>query len=68
VYIIRQSSLGHAVTALTSPKAKDIPNAEAVIELAKQFEAFVFGDSGDTAKVVAKDRGLPEDMDEDIPF
>jgi hypothetical protein len=66
IYIIRQSSLSTAVAAL-SVGSKVHPTVKDIIEYAKQFESYVFGDSN-TSEVVAKDRGLPEDMSEDIPF
>lgn len=47
VYIVRQSSLTNATAAL-SVGAKNPPTAEAVIERAKQYEAYVFG-QGDTS-------------------
>lgn len=42
VYIVRQSSLGVA-SGLLSVGAKTPPAADTVIDLAKKFEAFVFG-------------------------
>ena len=66
VYIIRQSSLSTAVQALTAT-GKVAPKAEEVIELAKQFEAYVFSND-ESISSVAKDSGLVEDITEDIPF
>jgi hypothetical protein len=65
VYIIRQSSLGHAVTALKTEKT--IPKAEEIIELAKRFEEYVFSD-GQSVSQGARYSGLIEDISEDIPF
>ena len=41
VYIVRQSSISAAVSTLTVG-AKSAPSADSIIELAKQFEAYVF--------------------------
>lgn len=43
VYIIRQSSLSTAAAVLGISPAKLGPSPEAVIEMAKKFEAYVFG-------------------------
>ena len=42
VLIVRQSSLSSAATVLTAG-AKTLPSAQAVVDLAKVFEAYVFG-------------------------
>lgn len=55
VYIVRQSSIGHA---LTYHAGKDVSVTE-VLQTAKEFVDFVFGK--------AKDGGLAE-MKDDIPF
>jgi hypothetical protein len=57
VYIIRQSSLGHAVATLNIKGTKDLTEdpAQAVISLAKQYEAFVL-------------TGEAEQVKEDLPF
>jgi hypothetical protein len=67
IYIVRQSSLANAVAAL-SAGAKAPLKGEAVIELAQQFEKYVF--SVDTPEAVAsKDVGSIETMEEDpLPF
>jgi hypothetical protein len=67
IYIVRQSSLANAVAAL-SVGAKTPLKGESVIELAQQFEKYVF--SVDTPEAVAsKDVGSIETMEEDpIPF
>jgi hypothetical protein len=46
VYIIRQSSLSTAAAVLAISPAKSGPSAKAVIEMAKEFEAYVFGVPG----------------------
>jgi hypothetical protein len=66
IYIVRQSSISAAVSAL-SVGVKTGPKAEEVIEYARQLEAFVF--SADQAKAtVSKDVGSIEELDEDLPF
>jgi len=47
VLIVRQSSLSSAATVLTAG-AKTPPSAQAVVELAKVFEAYVFGTEAST--------------------
>lgn len=68
VYIIRQSSLSTAVATLTAG-AKTPPKKGDVIELAREFEAYVLGigsdNDGFAKSVEAKDL---EHIDEDIPF
>jgi hypothetical protein len=66
IYIVRQSSISAAVNALTAT-GKVIPNANEVIDYARQLEEFVF--SSDNVKaVVGKDVGSIDTMEEDIPF
>jgi len=65
IYIVRQSSLSNAVATLTVGRKSEV-KAEDVIELAKRYEAFVFGD--DPSSVVSKDVGTIETMDDDLPF
>jgi hypothetical protein len=62
VYIVRQSSVGSAIEVL-SVGAKTSPDVDKVIELAKVFENYVFGDT--TAKVDS-----PSSFDdlEDVPL
>ena len=62
VYIIRQSSLGHAVATLSMNKDSGGSNADEVIALAKQYEAFVL--TGEATKNVAE----AEQVKEDLPF
>lgn len=50
VYIVRQSSLTNATAAL-SIGAKTPPTAEAVIERARKYEAYVFGQDENTGQV-----------------
>lgn len=50
VYIVRQSSLTNATAAL-SVGAKNPPTAEAVIERARKYEAYVFGQDENTSQV-----------------
>jgi len=63
VYIVRQSSIGHAVSILTVG-AKSGPKVDEVLSLAKQLEDYVFG--VDTKAVEAK-HGF-EDFSDDIPL
>jgi hypothetical protein len=63
VYIVRQSSISAAVSTLTVG-AKSAPTADSVIELAKQFEAYVF--AKEPEKTAAN---IPElDLEDDIPY
>jgi len=64
VYIVRQSSISAAISALTVG-AKSSPTADSIIELAKQFETFVF--AKEEPKTAAN---IPEldDLDSDIPY
>ncbi len=62
VYIVRQSSITNATAAL-SVGAKNPPTAEAVIERAKQYEAYVFG-QGDAAGPSSEFDDVP---DFDVP-
>lgn len=69
IYIVRQSSISNAIDLL-SVGAKSQPKIEAVIEAAKQFEEFVFG-NGSTDSVVTKDvsrAGSIEEIEDDIPY
>lgn len=69
IYIIRQSSLSTAVNALTAT-AKVVPKAEEIIELARQFETYIF--ESDKAQAVAgKDVGsIPkfDDLEDPLPY
>jgi len=62
VYIVRQSSLGHAIETLKTDKKN--PSADEVISLAKVYEDYVFGVNLD-ADVSNK---LPQIDDEDMPY
>ena len=64
IYIVRQSSLGNAIATLTVGRKSEIKPNE-VIELAKQYESYVFSTAED---VVAKDVGGIEELEEDLPF
>lgn len=66
VYIIRQSSLGHAVATL-SVGAKTAPTSEKVIELAKAYEDFVLGNTTDDGFATAVSKDIM-DLEEDLPF
>lgn len=67
VYIIRQSSLSTAAAVL-GVGTKSTPEANAVIEMAKQFEDYVFGKAGVTDKET-KDLILNTDeFNDQIPF
>ena len=60
IYIVRQSSISSAVCLL----ARDgiLPDVEQVLDMAKQFEAYVFGvddDSNEPAKDAPAKRGRP---------
>lgn len=58
IYIVRQSSLSNAVDALT-PGAKAPLKGSDVIDLAKEFEAFVFGtSSNDSAPSATAEQAL----------
>lgn len=62
VYIIRQSSLATAVTALQVGRKGEIKREE-IVELAKYLEDYVMGTKTDFA-----DNGTIETIPEDIPF
>jgi hypothetical protein len=47
ILIVRQSSLSSAVALLTTG-AKTAPSAQAVVDVAKEFEAYVFGVTSST--------------------
>ena len=64
VYIVRQSSISAAIDLLKTDKK--IPTVGEVIEVAKQFEAYVFG--LEEAKAVNAVEKLPEFDDDDIPM
>lgn len=62
VYIVRQSSIANAIDTLKTDKKT--PTVQEVLEVAKQYEAYVFG-----LGVVQEAEKLPEfDPDEDIPL
>ena len=64
--IVRQSSLGHAVSTL-SVGAKTLKGAD-VIALAKEYEAFVMGKETEVPVTAAKPASLNEDFPDDIPL
>lgn len=64
VYIVRQSSLTTAISYFELLKAK--PETKAVLELAREFEEYVFGD-GKVARTEAP-VGSFDDMEDDIPL
>lgn len=66
IYIVRQSSIGAAIESLVVG-AKTPPKTDEIISRAKEFEAFVFGDSAD--EDVSGTDGF-KDLDEmdDIPL
>lgn len=66
IFIVRQSSLGHAIELLTTG-AKVPPHVDDIIATAERFEAFVFG-SGDTEATTSKDVGGIEGLEDDIPY
>lgn len=66
IFIVRQSSLGHAIELLTTG-AKVPPHVDDIIATAERFEAFVFG-SSNTEATTSKDVGSIEDMESDIPY
>lgn len=63
VFIIRQSSISSAISTLTAG-AKTSPKVEDVLNVAKQYEDFVFGKGNDTDILVDS----PNNLDDDIPF
>ena len=66
VYIVRQSSLTAAIATMT-PGSKTALNPEDVINVAKQYEQYVFTKE-DVTEVVAKEIPSLEDIDDDIPY
>lgn len=68
IYIVRQSSLSSAIDLL-SVGAKTAPDVGKVVEVAKQFEDFVFGVGGAKQADLGSEMMLPPDkLDDDIPF
>lgn len=63
VYIVRQSSISAAIETLKTDKKN--PSVQDVIETARQYEAFVFGQ--ETKPVLLADLP-PNDEDDDIPM
>lgn len=64
VYIIRQSSLSTAVSALTVGRKTEIKREE-IVELAKYLESYVFGTDANVEEITKRDI---ESIEEDIPF
>lgn len=62
VYIVRQSSLGHAIETLKTDKK--VPTKEEVVELAQFYEAYVFGVEQSPIPLAE----LPPLDEENIPF
>jgi hypothetical protein len=62
VYIVRQSSISAAIVTLKTDKKN--PTVVEVLEVAKQYEAYVFGKDADTGIKAA----MPEMEDDDIPY
>ena len=65
VYIIRQSSLSTAVAALSGGKAT--PTADSIIQLAKQFEDYVFEGLKEEKSFAAATAELEDDLFQDLP-
>lgn len=63
IYIVRQSSISSAIDTLKTDKKT--PSVEEVIAVAKQYEAYVFGNEPKTAEAT-KLPDLPQD--DDIPY
>lgn len=61
VYIVRQSSISAAISALTVG-AKSSPTADSVIALAKQFESYVFDKEEPKANAVWNESELVDDV------
>lgn len=69
-YIVRQSSIDYAIKTLT-PGAKGALDSNAILELASQYEGWVFRtETAAPESLIAgiEDAGSLEDMDDDIPF
>jgi len=66
VYIIRQSSLGHAVEALNHNK-KNYDTAE-ILTLANQFEEWVFGKSNPKSQYEQQSEEALKELGNDIPM
>lgn len=63
VYIVRQSSISAAISALTIG-AKSVPTSDSILALAKEFESYVF--SKEEPKTAAN---IPElDLEDDILY
>lgn len=65
IYIVRQSSISSAIGLLTTG-AKVPPDADAVLEVAKKFETFVFGSTKEPIDVTTAFDEL--DTMDDIPI
>lgn len=66
VLIVRQSSISSAVEFAVANKIKD---AQEVIAIAKEFEAYVFGKEEESAVVEIKEAGnFFGDMEDDLPL
>lgn len=63
VYIVRQSSIGAAIATLKSDKKT--PTVAEVLSVAKEYEAYVFGDG--SARIIPLAELPPNDVTDDIP-
>lgn len=66
VFIVRQSSIGHAVELLKTEKK--VPSVDEILEVAKVFEQYVFGVNLDADNVTDKLPKVHDDLEDDIPF
>lgn len=66
VYIVRQSSISAAISTLAIG-AKSKPDPKEVIEVAKQYESYVF-ETEEVGSFTEADVAKPSDLDDDIPF
>lgn len=65
VYIVRQSSIGSAIELL-SVRGDKKAGASEVIDLAKQFENYVFGNEQEVADVTKGDITTFDDMEDEV--
>lgn len=66
VFIVRQSSIGHAVELLKTEKK--VPSVDEILEVAKVFEQYVFGINLDADPVTDKLPKVSDDLGDDIPY
>lgn len=74
IFIVRQSSISSAIDLL-SVGSKSAPDVDKVLETAKRFEDFVFGDGGTKSDTEVAGSFFPDspkpassDLNDDIPF